>query len=428
MYKNDREKLKKDNLNIRKAMQELVNQNYILKKQINVIEQQEEIHTDQKTDEAKEKLEFEVQRLSQDLNNELSKNKKWEEFSNELKISKSKSEAETKSVKDELNKLRQKVQELERDNSLLVREKASSQNRILKYQEEVNNLRQSQLSQPTPVYQETQFQQKEVVKSQDDFVNTDFDDTHTTKRHQPTEPQKEQTQIESVTQPPPVEQVEDNIRANENAFQTQAPQVAAPEPTQVPQNFENPAPKKEKQVISSSLFNTDAPSDLDNLVPTGAEPPVDLEPPQVRKQKLTSHPIGPLASAEAFPQNPMQRNTSHNFGGPAANDVASAEDFFENLGMLSMQNNGSDPSPAPLQQVEEAQPVAEPEVVEQQKDTPRDDPLITPQQPEVNLGPQVPALDLNAEGLGEVKPTPTAPQPKATPRRAKKVIPGNLFG
>jgi len=94
-------------------MQELVNQNNMLKRQVNILEQQEDVSNDQRADTIKEQLDYEIERLKRELMSETEKSKKWEQYGDELKINKQKSDNEKNAVMGELNKLKQKVKDIE---------------------------------------------------------------------------------------------------------------------------------------------------------------------------------------------------------------------------------------------------------------------------------------------------------------------------
>lgn len=67
LYKRERENLTKDNTRLRTLMQDMVNQNNVLKRQISILEQHEDVNHDQKQDNIKEQLDFEIERLKKDL-------------------------------------------------------------------------------------------------------------------------------------------------------------------------------------------------------------------------------------------------------------------------------------------------------------------------------------------------------------------------
>ena len=123
MYKKDRENLNKDNQRLRKTLQDLIGQNNMLKRQVEILEQHEDVSNDQKADSIKEQLDYEIQKLRKDLILEADKSKKWEVYWNELKQNKEKAEGERNSILNELNKLRGQVQELSHRNSSLENDK-----------------------------------------------------------------------------------------------------------------------------------------------------------------------------------------------------------------------------------------------------------------------------------------------------------------
>lgn len=299
MYKNDRENLKKDNLKLRKAMQDLVNQNFMLKKQVSILEQ-EDISQDPKSDAIREQLEYEVERLKKELNNEIGKNNKWENFSNELKIGKQKSEMESKNVKEELQKLRNQVKELNNKNSFLVKEKDQSKNKLLQYQEEINNLRASQLSQPLPEHQQLKISKGKKNQSNEDFVKITNEETYNSQiQEEVKEPDKSQNFKQEIVQTSEIKKFNKK---------KETPKIAA-------DLFKN-----NEGDIGSHQFES------------------QLEPPKVRKNKLTSYPVPSVESTMNQELNHIQRNTSHGIEKVDSNIVTSAEDFFSNLSEISTQN------------------------------------------------------------------------------------------
>lgn len=148
MYKKDRENLNKDNLRLRKAMQELVNQNNMLKRQVNILEQHEDVSNDQRADTIKEQLDYEVERLKRELFNETEKNKKWEQYSNELKMGKQKAESEKNAVMSELQKLRDQVKELTSKNGQLENECEQIRGKWRICEEELKVLRNTSATKP----------------------------------------------------------------------------------------------------------------------------------------------------------------------------------------------------------------------------------------------------------------------------------------
>lgn len=430
MYKNDRENLKKDNLKIRKAMQELVNQNYMLKKQIQMLEQQEEIHNDEKSDGTKEELEYQIKKLTQDLTNEINKNKKWERFSNDLKVSKNKSETETRNIKEDLSKLQQKINELQTQNTLLVREKDSSHSRILKYQEEVNNLRASQVSQPIPTSLAKEVSQESQSKSRDDYVNTFYEEDPTSLEVENSQTQQTSAQDnhefdiqfnEEVKEDFPFEQEESRESRERELFGAPPTNEKQHNPsmTKTKQNIHNPPPKRvEKPVISSSLFEGDdqRPSEFSM---TSQEYEHQLEEPQPIKNKLMSHPAPQMETHGTIPDSNLKRNISHNFGGPSSNDAFMAEDFFNNLSQMSNPKT-SEPVNSPI-----APPSTQ---AKKQKEVNMAAPSH-PTPPQTSAAGPAPGLELDIPTTAPVQQVAQPPQARATPRTAaKRVIPKSLFG
>jgi len=148
MYKKDRENLNKDNLRLRKAMQELVNQNNMLKRQVSILEQHEDVSNDQRADTIKEQLDYEVERLKRELFNETEKNKKWEQYSNELKISGQRAENEKNAVMSELQRLRDQAKELTSKNNQLENDCEQIRGKWRICEEELKVLRNSSAIKP----------------------------------------------------------------------------------------------------------------------------------------------------------------------------------------------------------------------------------------------------------------------------------------
>ena len=141
MYKKDRENLNKDNQRLRKNLQDLIGQNNMLKRQVEILEQHEDVSNDQKADSIKEQLDYEIQKLRKDLLLEADKTKKWEIFCSEFKQNKEKAENERNSILSELNKLKNYVNELSKKNSMIEAEKEGFQFKIKSYEIEINKLK-----------------------------------------------------------------------------------------------------------------------------------------------------------------------------------------------------------------------------------------------------------------------------------------------
>lgn len=141
MYKKDRENLNKDNQRLRKNLQDLIGQNNILKRQVEILEQHEDVSNDQKADSIKEQLDYEIQKLRKDLLIECDKTKKWELFCSELKQSKEKADSERNSILSELNKLRSHVNELTQKNATILNEKDEVHRKMKHYETELSQLK-----------------------------------------------------------------------------------------------------------------------------------------------------------------------------------------------------------------------------------------------------------------------------------------------
>ena len=141
MYKKDRENLNKDNQRLRKTLQDMIGQNNMLKRQVEILEQHEDVSNDQKADSIKEQLDYEIQKLRKDLLLEADKSKKWELFCNEMKQNKEKAEGEKNLILNELNKLRGYVHELSQRNSTLESEKNGIQSKLVYYEETLNKMK-----------------------------------------------------------------------------------------------------------------------------------------------------------------------------------------------------------------------------------------------------------------------------------------------
>lgn len=171
LYKREREGLRGDNQNLRKQIQEVVTQNNMLKRQVSILEQQEDVSSDQKVDTIKEQLEYQVQRLKKELDIEGDKNKKWETYANELKVAKQKAESEKNIVMAELTKLRQQVKDLTDKNQHLQTENSNINSKWKICEEELSVLKDNQTKEEEENYDY-------YNQNQEDTTNQETEDSY----------------------------------------------------------------------------------------------------------------------------------------------------------------------------------------------------------------------------------------------------------
>jgi hypothetical protein len=338
MYQKDRENLKKDNLKLRKTMQELVNQNNVLKRQITILEQQEDMSNDQKSDTIKEHLDKEINRLKLELTNEAEKSKKWEQFNNELKIGKQKAENDNKSIKEELQSLRKRVKEISDRNTVLENEKSQAHNKAQKYQQELNNLKNTQIEQMN--------QMKSVA--QPSFNNQYYASN---------EPQDE------------VKETNDNYQSDNYSYHSdhnyESPPVLPISSLKInnieEQKKSQPVVKKERPKIASELFHTNEQSYDSHLTNNTDNWDQQENTQHLYEDETQDHfqYLGTKQTHQNFqtPSAPVQKYQ------PPSINTAEAEDFFSNLGQAPLQ------TPQAQQMHHFEQPVEQ--SFEQSPDTPR---------------------------------------------------------
>lgn len=115
MYKRERENLNTDNARLRKSLQDMVTQNNMLKRQVAILEQNDEVTNEQKLDTVREKLEFEIERMKKDLVKEIGKNEKLDKVIEGANLQKEKAEQERNRVIQELEALKKKFKDLQKD-------------------------------------------------------------------------------------------------------------------------------------------------------------------------------------------------------------------------------------------------------------------------------------------------------------------------
>ena len=350
MYKRERENLTKDNNRLRASLQDTINQNNMLKRQVSILEQQEDVSNDQKVDTIKEQLDYEIERLKRQLTAESDKSRRFETMVADIKVGKDKADKDKSDIERQLKDMTKMVQQLTDQKRDIEMENEGLKSKLSNSQSEANRLRESH-DQISKAYQ-GEVEKVEQLK-QDQANISQAESSASSVRYDSLNEQQQVSNDDQTTNGSYTQSL-DNTQQQE--FIVEQPEIREPvETTPPPQTFTAPPIQKvaqkpstkPRQKIAASLFETPAPTqpkptppNLQNASFNQNNTALRQSPNTINMQNHLNQqqpkPVAVPAQPISHP-TPVQQTPSDPFSGQ--NSSQNAADFFNDLYESSNQNS-----------------------------------------------------------------------------------------